>query len=97
MGSALGQEKRLAKFDILQRDALRSEDFNRDGQGHLHIGRSGQHGDALDAVVIQIRQGILVQRGFPEVGFCRMGRFEMPTQKRMVPLSRPERLARGEN
>ena len=89
---ALGQEKCLAKFDILQRDRLRSEDFNGGGQGHLQIGRGGQHGDTLDAVVIEMRQGLPVQRGLPEVGSHGIWRGKMPAQKGMAPLRAPSDL-----
>src|SRR5579863_5310513 len=87
--AALGQEERLAKFDLRQRERLRAEDFRRGGHGHLQIGRGWQHGDALDAVVIEIGQGIPVQSGFPEVGSRRMRRAEMLAQKRMASCPAP--------
>jgi hypothetical protein len=39
---------------------LFTEDLNRGGQGHFQIGRGGQYGNPLDAMVIQIRKGPLV-------------------------------------
>ena len=90
-GCLVGEEKRLAKFDILQHQRVAHQRFHpRRPEPSPHRPRRaapprpecGGHPDKAET---------LVQRGFPEMGSRKMRRHEMPAEKRMAPCLAPNR------
>ena len=61
---------------------MRRECFGGSGEGHLEVDRGRQHGDAFDAVVVEVGQGGV--EGAFRVVSLRLRGFEMAAEERML-------------